>query len=86
MVRLTRPGGLVAFTCAARGRAEHGTGRTDAISSPGTQAIGLDYYRNVNEEDFADIPLGDLFAEYRFWYLNTHLICSLPLCVLAKAP
>jgi SAM-dependent methyltransferase len=72
MVRLTRPGGLVAFTCAARGRAEHGTGRTDAISSPGTQAIGLDYYRNVNEEDFADIPLGDFFSEYRFWYLNTH--------------
>jgi hypothetical protein len=72
MARLTRSGGLVAFTCAARGRAEHGTGRTDAISSPGTQAIGLDYYRNVNEEDFADLPLGDLFSEYRFWYLDTH--------------
>jgi SAM-dependent methyltransferase len=72
MARLTRPGGLVAFTCAARGRAEHGTGRTDAISSPGTQAIGLDYYRNVNEEDFADLPLDELFSEYRFWYLDTH--------------
>ncbi len=72
MARLTRPGGLVAFTCAARGRAEHGTGRTDVDSSPGTQAIGLDYYRNVNEDDFADLPLDELFSEYRFWYLDTH--------------
>lgn len=72
MARLTRPGGLVAFTCAARGRAEHGTGRTDTISSPGTQAIGLDYYRNLNEEDFADLPLDELFSDYRFWYLDTH--------------
>jgi hypothetical protein len=30
MVRLTRPGGLVAFTCAARTHAEPGSGRADA--------------------------------------------------------
>jgi hypothetical protein len=39
---------------------------------PGTQATGLDYFRNVNEEDFADLPPGDLFSDYQFWYLNTH--------------
>ena len=30
MVRLTRPGGMVVFTCATRGRPEHGTRRTRA--------------------------------------------------------
>lgn len=73
MVRLTRPGGLVAVSCASRGRPEHGTSRSDTALSPGTQAAGLDYYRNLNKRDFEDtLPLRSMFAEYRFWYMPTH--------------
>jgi SAM-dependent methyltransferase len=71
MVRLTRPGGLVAFTCASRGRPEHGTQRSDGSLSPGTQAVGLDYYRNLVADDFAAFPLADWFGSWRFWYLST---------------
>jgi SAM-dependent methyltransferase len=72
MTRLTRPGGLVAFSCASRGRPEHGTRRSDTTLSPGTQAVGLDYYRNLVADDFADLPLDDWFQEWRFWYLPTN--------------
>lgn len=71
MARLTRAGGLVAFTCASRGRPEHGTRRSDLTLSPGTQAVGLDYYRNLVEADFSELPLDDWFTKWRFWYLNT---------------
>lgn len=67
MVRMTRPGGLVVFSCASRGRLEHGTRRTDATESPGTQAEGLDYYRNLDVADFEDAPLDDWFSAHRFW-------------------
>jgi hypothetical protein len=70
---MTRPGGLVAFSCASRGRTEHGTKRTGKNNSPGTQAVGLDYYRNLNESDFKDtLPISSMFTDYRFWYLPTH--------------
>ena len=73
MVRMTRAGGLVTFSCASRGRPEHGTTRTDWTESPGTQAIGLDYYRNLTQSDFEEtLPLRSVFSEYRFWYLPTH--------------
>jgi SAM-dependent methyltransferase len=52
MVRMTRSGGLVAFTCAADGRPEHGTSRSDVGSSPLTVGLGWDYYRNLGEADF----------------------------------
>lgn len=68
MVRLTRPGGVVAFTCASRGRPEHGTQRTETSQSPGTQARGLDYYRNLEESDFVEaFNLADHFSQWRFW-------------------
>lgn len=66
MVRLTRPGGLVTFTCAAPGRVEHGTRRTLTTDSPGTQDAGLNYYRNLAAEDFADLPLNEWFSVWRF--------------------
>lgn len=70
MMRMTRPGGLVAFTCASRGRPEHGTTRSDAVLSPGTQAQGLDHYRNLTAEDFEGcLPLNSWFSEFRFWYM-----------------
>lgn len=67
MVRLTRPGGLVAFTCASAGRPEHGTRRTLVDDSPGTQFEGLDYYRNLTEQDFADLDLASDFSVHKFW-------------------
>lgn len=72
MVRLTRPGGLVAFSCAARGRPEHGTRRTTRDLSPGTQAVGLDYYRNLSRSDLDGLPLDEWFGAWRAWYLPTH--------------
>lgn len=72
MIRMTRAGGLVAFTCASRGRPEHGTRRSDPHESPGTQAVGLDYYRNLTEDDFRNaVNLAADFDDYCFWYLPT---------------
>lgn len=72
MARMTRPGGLVAFSCASLGRPEHGTARTDRADSPGTQSRGLDYYRNLTAADFQKLPMSSLFSRWRFWYLPTH--------------
>lgn len=68
MVRLTRPGGLVIFTCATRGRVEHGTRRTSAADSPGTQALGSDYYRNVDAQEVAVLPLSSWFSSHTLHY------------------
>lgn len=70
MIRMTRPGGLVAFTCASRGRPEHGTARSTPFLSPGTQAEGLDYYQNLSAVDFERaMTLSEHFTDYRFWYI-----------------
>lgn len=72
MIKATRPGGVVAFTCASKGRPEHGTRRTDATWSPGTQWVGLDYYRNLSEVDFKDaLDLADFFDRWQFSYMRT---------------
>ena len=71
MVRLVRPAGLVAFTCASHGRPEHGTRRSDVSDSPGTQAVGSDYYRNLVAEDFHGLPLAEWFHSWRFWTMPT---------------
>lgn len=67
MHRMTRPGGIVVFTCASRGRLEHGTTRTRPFDSPGSLAIGWDYYRNLNREDFEALPLATMFAGHAFF-------------------
>ncbi len=73
MIRLTRPGGLVAFSCASRGRPEHGTTRSLVDYSPGTQSIGYDYYRNLDAADIeAGLDLAASFESYRLWYLPTN--------------
>lgn len=71
MVRMTRPGGLVVFTCASHGRPEHGTRRSDVTDSPGTQAEGMDYYRNLTAADFDALPLTTWFSRHRFWTMPT---------------
>jgi SAM-dependent methyltransferase len=72
MARMTRPGGLVAFSCASLGRPEHGTTRTYKTDSPGTQSLGLDYYRNLAAADFEELELASIFSQWKFWYLPTH--------------
>jgi SAM-dependent methyltransferase len=57
----------VIFTCASKGRPEHGTRRCSPGSSPLTAQ--QDYYRNLNEKDFRDaFDLDAMFSEYRFDY------------------
>jgi SAM-dependent methyltransferase len=67
MHRMTRPGGLVVFTCASRGRLEHGTTRTRPFDSPSSLSIGWDYYRNLNREDFESLPLASMFEGHAFF-------------------
>lgn len=56
MIDMLRPGGLLAFSCAGKGRAEHGTARTGNVwgTSP-------DYYRNLEKSDIE--PFYDQFSE-----------------------
>ena len=66
MTRMAKPGGLVFFTCASTGRAEHGTTRTKPEDAP---LLNWDYYRNLAEEDFVGaLSLDDMFSVYKFFY------------------
>lgn len=48
MIRMTRPEGVVAFSCATTGRPEHGTTRSDGgWAAPLAVDQGQEYYRNV---------------------------------------
>lgn len=72
MHRMTKPGGLVVFSCASRGRPEHGTIRTSSGKSfsPGTAAEGWDYYKNLNRSDFENaLNMGKLFSAHKFFYM-----------------
>lgn len=67
MHRMTKAGGVVLITCASRGRLEHGTTRTRPEESPGSQAVGWNYYRNLNREDFERrLDLRSLFESHAF--------------------
>ncbi len=70
MYDLLKPGGLLVFTCATTGRAEHGTTRTNPKDAPFTN----DYYKNLTNEDFsASFDLPKLFVDYKFVINeNTH--------------
>lgn len=71
MYRMTKPGGVVLFTCATTGRLEHGTTRTLPGSSPGNLSLGWHYYKNLKERDFTScIQFDDLFKDY-FFIRNT---------------
>lgn len=56
----------VLFTCASTGRPEHGTTRTTPQDSPFT--LDWDYYRNLTEDDFTDLPLDTMFKSYKFTF------------------
>jgi SAM-dependent methyltransferase len=68
MIRMTKPGGLVLFTCATTGRKEHGTRRTNPSSSPYAQ----DYYRNLTEIDFENIAFKSSFKQFVFSTNHIH--------------
>lgn len=68
MYRMTKAGGFVIFTCATRGRGEHGTRRTSPKSSPGTQEVGWDYYLNLEEKDFTrNFNFSQHFSTFAFF-------------------
>lgn len=73
MTRLTRPGGLVVFTCGSRGRVEMGTRRCATDMSPGTGPRGWDHYMNLQSADFERrMSFADYFSVFRFYYIATH--------------
>lgn len=52
MIRMTKSSGIIAFTCATIGRAEHGTTRSDqGASAPLATDQGWEYYRNVTKKE-----------------------------------
>ncbi len=68
MVRHTRSGGLVIFSCASTGRPEHGTSRAGPHDSPGTVALGWEYYKNLEADDFSGLALNEQFEGWHFFY------------------
>lgn len=67
MIRMTKSSGLVFFTCATTGRAEHGTTRQYPHCSPLTIKKGWEYYKNLTEEDIRDnFDLDTVFSSYEF--------------------
>lgn len=67
MIRMTKKGGFVIFTCATKGRIEHGTTRTNPKESPGTSSKGWNYYKNLTIKDFKkNINFDELFNNYLF--------------------
>jgi SAM-dependent methyltransferase len=66
MRRMTRDGGLLIFSAATKGRAEHGTSRTDGgYSAPFIVSQGSDYYQNVGESEA--IAAGGRLGMAEFW-------------------
>lgn len=69
IARMLKPGGLLLFTCATTGRAEHGTRRTTPEDAPLTQEFGdwSDYYKNLEEGDIREaLDVDGLFESYAF--------------------
>jgi len=63
MIRIAKPRGLVIVTCAAPGRAAHGTTDSDEGSSPFTTT----YYKNLGVDNIAEkIKLGFYFSSHVF--------------------
>ena len=67
MIKYTKSEGIVIVTCASRGRVEHGTFRSDPTHSPGTNAIGINHYRNLVKSDFErSFDLNSIFEDHFF--------------------
>jgi SAM-dependent methyltransferase len=58
MVKLLKPGGLMMFTCASTGRAEHGTLNTTPKDAPFLASMNpkwANYYKNLTEDDIRSV-------------------------------
>tara|TARA_R110000751_G_scaffold46368_14_gene104438 strand:- start:209 stop:736 length:528 start_codon:yes stop_codon:yes gene_type:complete len=67
MVKLTKPGGLVVFTCASTSRPEHGTRRTSEGKEHWDQEEWPDYYMNLTENHVRQVLVCDkVFSTYKF--------------------
>ncbi len=64
MINMLGTGGVLIFTCATIGRAEHGTAANKPEDSPGTLA----HYRNIPADEMAAI----LGAAFRCWVIEVH--------------
>jgi len=64
-IRLTKPNGLILFTCATTGRKEHGTSKSEPENS--LTSMVSDYYRNLTQLDFeSHFNFSEIFSEYVF--------------------
>lgn len=72
---LLKPGGLFMFTCAAPGRAPHGTSQYESWASPFSHVQFEDYYHNLS----AGEVLQELDPEwFEFMYIETNRVtCDL---------
>jgi SAM-dependent methyltransferase len=84
-MRILRPGGLLIVSCAGEGRPEHGTRRTDAQESPGTQGIGLDHYGNLSRSDMVS-AVEKSADPHRLWFFFNPLVRDNYLAVLKSGP
>lgn len=70
LLRLLRPGGLLAISCATTGRPEHGTRRSHPQDAPFLGLLGEewgDYYRNLTEEQIREaIDIEASFESHAF--------------------
>lgn len=70
MIRLLKPGGLMFWSCASDGRAEHGTLRTSPQDAPLLEGVSnewANYYKNLNSHDIEfSINVRELFVDYQF--------------------
>lgn len=66
MYNVLNENGFVIFTCASRGRTEHGTLRTTNNDSPGTNDT---YYRNIFKSEFQkSFNLKNMFDKFELFY------------------
>ena len=69
MIRLTKPGGLIVFTCATAGREKHGTLTHHPEAC--TATLHWNYYMNVTEKMVRrEVNIEDNFVEHQFTVNN----------------
>jgi SAM-dependent methyltransferase len=74
MIKLTKPGGLLVFTCASTGRPEHGTRKSSLGEEHWDQAEWPDYYMNLTENHFRQVVNFDkIFSTHKFMQNDSDL-------------
>lgn len=75
LCRLLKPGGLLVFTCATTGRAEHGTEDHNSWASPFSHIQFDNYYQNLTPKDILS-ALNTTYFEF-FYIQVDDAICDL---------